>query len=711
MTRSKKKSSVERPFPLNVLMGIYRAAASMQVAVVLIAVTTVLLVWATFVYNQYGETAARFGIYGTWWFNTLGTLLAVNILLATLIRIPWTRRQTGFVVTHVGLLVLLFGCLVTHWWGEEATLAVYETRSNSQAYMPSQHFQLTVVPAEGTEKKDDKLEPIEIPFEAGPFNWEDLRQKFWFPWRVAHRDKGVLYNKDGIKLELFDYYSDSNSVSAPRVELEFDVPSDAMRGHGQFGDDRTQLTLSVQSGGHGHMAAGSMGMGQRRSLSTGHRVVFYMTDDSGQRKAFVDSAPEGPLGSKGQIVLHVEGEKYQLDVEKLSQGRMPLGTTGKQVELLGFDPAMLEVRLAIHGGEGQPAHLRLFADMPEFNRHNKQAGAYGSFWFDASQLPQESEQNAEKARREATLPRIDILQGDDQKLYMRTWHSPKVRFAGPLDEEEGSATVAFEDTDAEVALVVEDFISAERPGLLPKPVPFDKKKCDNDRQFHQALVELTVDGKSRKFWIEGIPPEPMERPLNESQRKIVEGKNRSVIITMPRDEINLGFAVNLKKFTRKLDPGTSRASHYSSLVDFLEVDEKDKPNEKKQPGEKGKEPKPLVEDVLISLNAPVDFAGPKSGHSYRLFQASFSGPFQPGNPVFESIVGDDLDRERLFLSSLSVNHDPGRGIKYAGSLLIVLGIFIMYYMRAYFFRGKKPKDNVQPGEAEADETAAEAKNG
>ena len=48
---------------------------------------------------------------------------------------------------------------------------------------------------------------------------------------------------------------------------------------------------------------------------------------------------------------------------------------------------------------------------------------------------------------------------------------------------------------------------------------------------------------------------------------------------------------------------------------------------------------------------------------------------------------------RLRVSVLTVNYDPGRGIKYLGCALIVTGIFTMFYMRAYFF---KPKARAAP---------------
>lgn len=71
------------------------------------------------------------------------------------------------------------------------------------------------------------------------------------------------------------------------------------------------------------------------------------------------------------------------------------------------------------------------------------------------------------------------------------------------------------------------------------------------------------------------------------------------------------------------------------------------------------------------------------------------GPWLPGDPLYERFVAD-LKREgggeppdALAASVLTVNYDPGRGIKYAGSGLIVAGIFTMFYMKAYFFGPRK----------------------
>src|SRR3546814_4441410 len=41
-----------------------------------------------------------------------------------------------------------------------------------------------------------------------------------FVFRLASRDQGVIYDRDGIKLEVLDYYADSTEVEAPLVRSE-----------------------------------------------------------------------------------------------------------------------------------------------------------------------------------------------------------------------------------------------------------------------------------------------------------------------------------------------------------------------------------------------------------------------------------------------------------------------------------------------------------
>ena len=95
--------------------------------------------------------------------------------------------------------------------------------------------------------------------------------------------------------------------------------------------------------------------------------------------------------------------------------------------------------------------------------------------------------------------------------------------------------------------------------------------------------------------------------------------------------------------------------------------------------------------MLITLNAPVDFADPQTGRTYRLFQSSFRARGRPASPSSTSWSGNDRSRDQVYLSRLSVNYDPGRGLKYVGCLLIVAGIVIVYYLRAYFVAAREQR--------------------
>jgi hypothetical protein len=70
---------------------------------------------------------------------------------------------------------------------------------------------------------------------------------------------------------------------------------------------------------------------------------------------------------------------------------------------------------------------------------------------------------------------------------------------------------------------------------------------------------------------------------------------------------------------------------------------------------------PIVSE--ISMNRPLAYG------RFKFYQSGF----KQNNPGSE-------------VSVLAVAFDPGRTLKYAGSLMICLGIGSMFYMRAYSFR-------------------------
>lgn len=115
------------------------------------------------------------------------------------------------------------------------------------------------------------------------------------------------------------------------------------------------------------------------------------------------------------------------------------------------------------------------------------------------------------------------------------------------------------------------------------------------------------------------------------------GDAEMYVLTYGNRRIPLDFKMTLKKFDVGRYQGTMRASSYQSVVSV--------------PG--------IEKDVTISMNEPLHHAG------YTFYQASFQ----------EDEMG------RPLASVFSVNYDPGRWVKYLGSLLIVFGSIHLFYRR------------------------------
>ena len=149
----------------DLLRSFYRLLASLKLAVILIVVLAAVLAAATFLEAGKGREYAQWYVYDSLWFIALLALLAANILAATLSRLPWKMRQTGFVVTHVGLLVLLAGSIQTFVAGIEGRLFFAEGET-ADSILIADRSQLTTL-----WHRPQGQQSTEFSFDAGPADW------------------------------------------------------------------------------------------------------------------------------------------------------------------------------------------------------------------------------------------------------------------------------------------------------------------------------------------------------------------------------------------------------------------------------------------------------------------------------------------------------------------------------------------------------------
>ena len=114
------------------MMKFVRILGSLSFAIFLISVLAVTLIVSTSLESLHGTPFAQRFFYQAGWFDVFLSLFGVNILCSTLLRFPLKKKHTGFVITHIGLLTLLAGSLLSRFLGVDGQMALYENQASDQ---------------------------------------------------------------------------------------------------------------------------------------------------------------------------------------------------------------------------------------------------------------------------------------------------------------------------------------------------------------------------------------------------------------------------------------------------------------------------------------------------------------------------------------------------------------------------------------------------
>jgi hypothetical protein len=718
-----KLTDSSQPIYLRIVLGIYEFLASLKLAVVLILLLAILLGLATFVEANFGTAAVAFLIYQTWFFAALLSLLAVNIFCAASIRFPWKRHQTGFVITHVGLLTLLAGSAISDRGSVNSQMLVFLGHANHVAIDMDQST-LNVADIPG------RPEPLQVRFHPGPFNWNDLapypivrRIKSWFGWDDAQKPwthpPQVLFDDGRTKVEVVDYYSKSIVRAAPYLALELYQPMLKMQIPIELEMDERHQDLPVAK-------APLMGIGE---------VLMWKSNEDDALAAFTQCKPDRTVEGNGLVAFWWKGESYCATVKELQrlkdQGKTFPLSDQLSVELGGYvdspDLSALvhgkglipessgseghgvgpTVEIILHekaGSEETKYRIVRFAQLPYLPEGKHPAGFHAEFFH-----PQVRGQ-------------IDILIGPQNKLAYRAWQQKVGRVVAAGDLEIGQTVDTFSMGGGEnvMRMTAKRFVpsaagtsSMITPTEVVLPQPFDKADR-GDSKCVRLSVSWTDPASGRTeqdaFWLKQNLPEPWESARRRQVHETNVGGDRPIKCSYNVKQTEVGFALKLVDFDLEVDPGTKTAANYTSRV--IQIDVRNDPEVVRLREKLGKagdaaqkqavrdeleqtiqkrtddylaqlegkpqseqhtiaESKDALADFVITMNRPLDYPDP-AGRQLRFFQENYLAP-------------DKANRTELG-SVFRVNYDPGRPVKYLGSGLIVFGIFLMFYMRAYFFK-------------------------
>jgi len=110
-------------------------------------------------------------------FNVLLSLFFVNILVSALLRWPFKKRHLPFLLTHLGLLMIIGGTVIKNLKGLQGNLIVWEGSGSKQLFIPhSEALQII--------SRDPKEKPINVPLDQLKKGWTRLPHDPKIRWRM-----------------------------------------------------------------------------------------------------------------------------------------------------------------------------------------------------------------------------------------------------------------------------------------------------------------------------------------------------------------------------------------------------------------------------------------------------------------------------------------------------------------------------------------------
>jgi hypothetical protein len=130
---------------------IFEFFASLKLAVVLLAVLIIAAIAGTIYESSFDAKVARAYVYGARWFNLWLVLLGANLAASAFSRWPWRKHHLAFLITHLGIITLLIGSLIGRIWGIEGTMTLFKGEGPTNRLLVDQR-QLRVHDVDGIVK-------------------------------------------------------------------------------------------------------------------------------------------------------------------------------------------------------------------------------------------------------------------------------------------------------------------------------------------------------------------------------------------------------------------------------------------------------------------------------------------------------------------------------------------------------------------------------
>ncbi len=556
---------------------IFKFFASLKLAVISILSLATVLATATMLESNYGMRASHLMIYGTWWFGGVLLMLGTNVFCAAMSRFPWKRHQTGFAVTHLGILTLLAGSFITQQYGVDGSLPVEEGKRNSDVLLTD--MAISVTTEDGTLLK-------EIPFPETGLKAEGKLLEI----ELGPRDKIIVDQfLPRVVSEKSITPSPVPGLGAPAIKVNL-ISS-------RFDVSEWLIQTTPEKPAEFNLGPAVLSLAK------------LWTPDEAKRFLAETPSKSEKKGSPGYLNITYGDRTYRLPIEKALKRWTQLPSASLEIKIERYLPyAVVEnndlvsrseepvnpaVQLLARNQAGVTEKHTLFANFPDFNTlHRQKTSTAIPLGIKFRMIAAPVKANEQLAIVGRNRGRLEFA-SSGPKLYYRSF--------GKEGGLKGSGEV--------------------KPGVEIPTGWMDSKF--NVTEWYPAAIQqekpryIHFIGQGESNYLSGLHyrRETDRHPAtSDSGEWLVEGDVSSIpmgsenwVLHLTKQRLRLPFSIQLQKFILGTDPGTTKAASYQSDVSV--VDEHGQPQK----------------TAHISMNEPTTYGG------YTFYQASYQ--MEEGKPA------------------------------------------------------------------------------
>lgn len=591
---------------------VFRFVSSIKLAVPLMLSLALCVAYGTIIESNYNSEYAKISIYNTNWFFSFLGLLWMNIFCATLSRYPFRSRHTGFVITHLGLLTLLIGAMITGFWGIDGQLRVTEGQSNNQIILSRLMLSYQI---EGSPTPQSLSFEKSLSEKSGS-ELSTLNDSFGHMFAVKKLVPFAKLEKNFLKTN-----SESNEVG-----LSFLLRSQFFQvGEWLHSKENPEmkmgpatLRLVIDPEGGQAVARPPAKLPKKKIAKLSSSTGKLLIKEASSKKVL----KEVPATADGKSVLVNE---VKVAIKKIF--RHAVVAANKLEEGGGDGPANPALELLIES-KGQKKREVSYAKFKDFSM-NKDGNFGLAFEYIpadggdmAESLPMSSDEasvSAPTGSRAGNVVEFHVSKKNPEQVHLQLYKNGEFVVGNVM-----KAGESFETPWMGMRVSLGTFAWGSEPVTVAEPIQPEK-----GGMLPPSAILIRPIGSDQDIWI------------SEGDVKSFQSRGKNVSIYFGRETLDLPFSLKLLKFTKVDYPGTSTPMSYESDVEINETGHQQ----------------------LISMNEPLKHLG------YTAYQASY-------------IMNEGAPPDSIF----SVNRDPGRAVKYIGSLILGIGIIVFTLMRSRYWK-------------------------